>query len=206
MPSFEIEQQYLHKRIAGVDEAGCGPWAGPVVAAAAVWQNTELTHNVISLIDDSKKLSKTKREKIFDILMELPKSVFDFGVGQASVAEIDSINIGKATGLAMCRAVANLSSMVEVVLVDGIRKPDLQAEIMTVIKGDQISTSIATASIIAKVTRDKIMEKLSDDFPVYGWMQNAGYGTKQHQEALTQYGITEHHRKTYAPIAKLVRT
>ena len=209
MPTFELERQFTNNIVAGVDEAGCGPWAGPVVAAAAVWHEDAMPYNssvmeIIDLIDDSKKLSKSKREKVYECLLGLPGSIFEYGLGQASVAEIDTVNIGQATLLAMSRAVGSLQMPPDVVLVDGIRKPELGSKVITVIKGDQVSFSIAAASIIAKVSRDQIMEELSSQFPDYGWRSNSGYGTAQHQEALRQHGVTEHHRRSYSPIAKLL--
>jgi ribonuclease HII len=201
-PDFSLES--LHPSpVVGVDEVGCGPWAGPVVAGAFIFlQPDEVDKAVLSLIRDSKQLSPAHREKAYDQLINL--SAVHFGIGQASVEEIDSINIGQATRLAMQRAVGQLGILPRAALVDGIRKPDLPCPVTPVIKGDQASYSIAAASIIAKVVRDRIMAKLDEDYPAYGWAKNAGYGTAHHQKALILHGVTPHHRRSYAPIAKLL--
>lgn len=201
-PSFELERLYP-SLVAGIDEAGCGPWAGPVVASAFIFiKPDEIDDQLLSLVQDSKKLSPVRREKAYDQLMNMPN--IRFGVGQASVEEIDSINIGQATRLAMQRAIIQLGVPAATALVDGIRKPDLPCKVIPVIKGDQKSYSIAAASIIAKVTRDRIMIDLDKSYPLYGWAKNAGYGTAQHHEALKLYGVTPHHRRSYAPIAALL--
>lgn len=201
-PSFHLED--LHSSpIVGIDEAGCGPWAGPVVAGAFIFLDPgSVNEIVLSCIRDSKQLSPTRREKAYEQLIQLPQVCF--GVGHASVEEIDQMNISNATKLAMQRAVAQLAIPPRSALVDGIRKPDLSCPITTVIKGDQISYSIAAASILAKVSRDRMMADLDQNYPQYGWAQNAGYGTAQHQQALALHGVTPHHRRSYAPIAKLL--
>jgi ribonuclease HII len=201
-PDFSLESLHASP-VVGIDEAGCGPWAGPVVAGAVVFLS-DVDPAILDLINDSKKLSPARRCKAFDQLMTL--SSVRFGIGQASVEEIDHMNIGKATRLAMQRAVQQLGITPAMALVDGIRMPTLDCPVMPVIKGDQISFSIAAASIIAKVTRDRIMELLDKDFPDYGWAKNAGYGTAHHQEALRLHGVTPHHRRSYAPIARLLAT
>lgn len=201
-PSFNLERCHPFP-VVGIDEAGCGPWAGPVVAGAFVFLNFDTVDlKVLSLIRDSKQLTPARRETAYALLTSLPD--VHFAVGVSSVEEIDCMNIGKATRLAMQRAVNQLAVKPAAALVDGIRKPELQCPITTVIKGDQLSYSIASASIIAKVTRDRIMTELDKDYPAYGWAKNAGYGTAQHQEALKLEGITTHHRRSYAPIAKLI--
>lgn len=202
-PSFEFEQ-YHSGIVAGIDEAGCGPWAGPVVAGACIFLDKNQQVSLLNLINDSKSLSKKKREMVFQQLIELPSHHFCYGVGLASVEEIDKMNIGQATRLAMQRAVASLPILPTIALVDGIRKPTLSQQVATIVKGDQQSYSIAAASIIAKVTRDRLMDQLHLEFPQYGWRKNAGYGTAQHQAALQQFGITPHHRRSFAPIAALV--
>jgi ribonuclease HII len=201
-PNFSLE--FLHPSpVVGIDEAGCGPWAGPVVAGAFIFlQPDKVDRAVLSLIRDSKQLSPAHREKAYDQLVNLP--AVHFGIGQASVEEIDRVNIGQATRLAMQRAVGQLGILPMAALVDGIRKPDLPCLVTPVIKGDQASYSIAAASIIAKVVRDRIMAKLDEDYPAYGWAKNAGYGTAHHQKALILHGVTPHHRRSYAPIAKLL--
>jgi len=195
MPDFSYEQQ-LGTLVAGVDEAGRGPWAGPVVAAAVIFQNHQATIG----INDSKKLSAAKREALFDAIME----VGIVGVGIAIVEEIDALNILGATKLAMQRAVENLATTPDVVLVDGNQPPKLAMSTRALIKGDSLSISIAAASIIAKVTRDKMMQELHAEFPHYGWARNAGYGTAAHIKALAEHGITPHHRKSFRPIKDMI--
>lgn len=195
MPDFSIEQQH-HGIIAGVDEAGRGPWAGPVVAAAVI-----LTpENVPEGIGDSKKLPKQKREHLFALI----SASSHVGVGMADVSEIDSLNILNATKLAMQRAIRHLPQSPDVALIDGNQPPELPCKAIPIIKGDSKSLSVAAASIIAKVTRDALMAKLALLHPHYGWERNAGYGTKAHQEGLAAHGITEHHRKSFAPIKKIL--
>jgi len=197
MPNFDIENTFPGKIIAGVDEAGRGPWAGPVVAAAVVI-NPEFCPDGIN---DSKKLSREKRERLFDELI----NICDFGVGIVPEQFIDELNILGATKLAMRNAVEHLVRKPQIVLVDGNQKfPLNDIEVHTVIKGDSKSLSIAAASIIAKVTRDRIMDDLHKEFPQYGWNSNSGYGTSAHIEALQKHGICKYHRKSYAPIKKLL--
>lgn len=201
-PSFNLER-LSPSPVVGIDEAGCGPWAGPVVAGAFIFlKPEEVDEGVLSLIRDSKQLTTARREQAYIQLTSL--TTVCYGIGQASVEEIDRINIRKATRLAMQRAVSSLGIAPQAALVDGISMPDLPVETTPVIKGDQISYSIAAASIIAKVTRDRIMVALAKEYPMYGWAKNAGYGTAVHQEALQIHGITPHHRRSYAPIAKLI--
>lgn len=203
MPSLEIESLYKGF-VGGVDEAGRGPWAGPVVAAAALFLDPlSLPSSLLNGIQDSKKLSKVKREHFYQELIVLKS--FNYGIGIASVEEIDRLNILKATFLAMERAVQSLAQLPHTLLIDGKHIPSFQGlQTVPVIKGDNISLSIAAASIFAKVTRDKIMENLAKTHPHYGWECNAGYGTGQHQEALKVHGITPHHRKSFAPIKRLL--
>lgn len=202
MPSLEIESLYKGF-VGGVDEAGRGPWAGPVVAAAAVFlDSSSLSPALLNGIQDSKKLSKLKREQLYQELSQLES--FNHGIGMASVEEIDRLNILKATFLAMERAVQALPQQPQTLLIDGKHIPSFQdIRTIPVIKGDNISLSIAAASIFAKVTRDRLMEELAQTHPFYGWERNAGYGTQQHQEALKVHGITPHHRRSFAPIKKL---
>lgn len=201
MPNFSFEQKLQAQKVAGVDEAGCGPWAGPVVAAAVIFLEY---HEVLwADLNDSKKLTALKREKLFDALIHSPRVVY--GIGKASVNEIDLLNIGQATRLAMERAIAALPIQPEHVLIDGIRKPSINFPTMMIVKGDSLSLSIAAASVIAKVTRDKIMQELDKEYPAYHWSTNAGYGTALHQEALKTYGVTVHHRQSFAPIRALLK-
>lgn len=203
MPDYKLEQSQ-NGLVCGIDEAGCGPWAGPVVAAAAIINIGVFDTSLQHLINDSKKLTEKKREAIFTQITSPEFEGLDYGVGEASVAEIDTMNIGQATRLAMKRAFEKLSQKPAVALVDGIRMPTLSCEVIPVVKGDQTSLSIATASVLAKVTRDRIMRQLDQLHPEYGWLKNAGYGTKVHQEALAEHGVTPYHRRSYAPIAKLL--
>ncbi len=182
--------------VAGVDEAGRGPWAGPVVAAAAILNPAQLPAG----INDSKKLSAGKREALFGKILSCART----GVGIASVEEIDALNILGATMLAMRRALLALPVMPDIALIDGNRAPDMPCRVETVIGGDARSLSIAAASIIAKVTRDRMMAELAREFPHYGWEKNAGYGTAIHQKGLALHGITAHHRKSFAPIRVLL--
>ncbi len=199
MPTLKIESAYKG-RVGGIDEAGRGPWAGPVVAAVAVFEDpSSLPSLWFETIQDSKKLSKLKREALYKDLLNL--ELFHYGIGIASVEEIDSLNILQATFLAMKRAVNTLSFKPDALLVDGKYIPSFEnIQTRPVIGGDNLSLSIAAASIIAKVSRDRMMEDLSQTFPYYGWERNAGYGTAEHQKALKIHGLTAHHRKSFAPI------
>jgi ribonuclease HII len=182
--------------IAGVDEAGRGPWAGPVVAAAVILRGA-----VPDGLDDSKKLSAPRRQRLF---AELRASACLIGVGQASVAEIDALNILNATHLAMTRAVAALGVEPAMVLVDGNRLPQWRWPARAIVGGDAKEPAISAASIIAKVTRDAIMADLDAMHPGYGWAANQGYGTPAHAAGLRQLGVTAHHRTSFAPIRALL--
>jgi len=200
-PDFRIE---LSKPglIVGVDEAGRGPWAGPVVAGAAILNPATLPRDLIEGLDDSKKLKAEKREAL---LLRLQQTDAVIGVGVASVAEIDTLNILQATMLAMGRAVANLGVTPDYALIDGNRVPQgLPCKAEAVVKGDSLSLSIAAASIVAKVSRDHMMAELDRKYPGYGWVRNAGYGTKAHQEGLKSIGVCVEHRKSFAPIRKML--
>lgn len=200
MPDFSFENRFLSRKVAGMDEAGCGPWAGPVVAAAVMF--FEYDQDFWSKLNDSKKLTSRKRQECFEMLMH--SSALIYGIGSASVGEIDELNIANAIGLAMKRALDSLSIIPEHVLIDGTRKPSINIPFTMITKGDSLSLSIAAASIIAKVTRDQIMKDLERDYPEYYWSKNAGYGTALHQEALKKYGITPHHRRSFSPISALL--
>jgi ribonuclease HII len=205
MPDFELELR-LSGRIAGIDEAGRGPWAGPVSAAAVVLDQAELPESLRDGLDDSKKLSARARDALFEALHDQARrGAVDIGVGLSSVAEIERDNILAATMTAMARAVAALDRPVDIALVDGNRAPNLTCAVQTVVKGDQRSLSIAAASIIAKVTRDRIMAELDAQHPGYGWAHNAGYGTAEHRAALLRLGVTPHHRRGFKPIATLLK-
>ena len=194
-----------HYLIAGVDEAGCGPWAGPVMAGAVIFPNFEtVPKDLLVLLDDSKKLTEKRRGKAYELLKSYEGTHCYIGSGLANEAEIDELNIRQAALLAMKRAVENLPLSPQFSLVDGICAPNLQCGVQTFKKGDSRSFSIAAASIVAKVTRDRLMADLSQKHPEYLWEKNAGYGTKAHQEALKIHGVTPYHRKSFAPIAKLI--
>ena len=201
MPDFSIEQT-KSGIVCGVDEAGRGPWAGPVVAGAAILDAATLPQDLIEQLDDSKKLKAEKREALYERLVEAGVTM---GVGVASAQEIDDINILQATFKAMERAVDDLGVTPDFALIDGNRLPkSIPCPAEAVIKGDGLSLSIAAASIVAKVTRDRMMAELDQQYPGYGWGSNAGYGTKAHQEGLKTLGITPEHRKSYAPIRKIL--
>ena len=203
MADFNLENQY-NSIIAGVDEAGYGPWAGPVVTSAVVIIRNQFPKDLAFMINDSKQLSPSKREEIYQsLILEEGNSCY-ISVDQASVTQIEQSNILQATLDSMARAICNLALQPEVVLIDGIRKPVMSNyEIVTVKQGDSKSITIAAASIIAKVTRDKIMKEYHTQYPHYGWDTNVGYGTAKHQKAIMQYGICPLHRKSFKPIAKL---
>ena len=188
-------------RVAGVDEAGRGPWAGPVVAAAVVLDVGDLPPRVRARITDSKLLTAEQRAALHPAIL----ACADAAVGIASVAEIDSMNILHATLLAMRRAIARLAQVPDLVLVDGNRVPSLPCPVRTVVGGDRKSLSIAAASIVAKVTRDRLMARLAADYPGYGWERNAGYGTAEHRAALARLGPCVHHRRSFRPIRELLK-
>jgi ribonuclease HII len=193
--SFAFEA--LHAGIvAGVDEAGRGPWAGPVVAAAVILDRA----NFPAGLNDSKQLTEAARARLHGELLVCASH----GIGMASVAEIDTFNIHWATMLAMERAVAALDCAVDHVLVDGNKLPRWRHAATAIVKGDGKSCSIAAASIIAKVTRDRLMLALDAECPGYGWAANKGYGTPAHSRGLAQLGVTPHHRRSFAPVKALL--
>ena len=203
MPDFSLEDAARSEGmgvIAGVDEAGRGPWAGPVVAGAVILDAANLSPELLSGLDDSKKLSAKRRVSLLAAL----ESEALIGIGQAGVGEIETLNILGATLLAMARAVEALGVKPDLALVDGNREPSLGCAVRCVVGGDGQSLSIAAASIAAKVTRDGIMADLAATFPGYGWERDAGYGTKEHQDALERLGVTPEHRRSYAPIRRLL--
>lgn len=184
-------------RIAGVDEVGRGPWAGPVTACAVVLDPL----NIPEGLNDSKKLSAKRRDLLFDQIL----ATSDVGIAHVSVEDIDRINILQASLLAMKNALGALSAPPEFALIDGNKTPsDLPCPSECLIKGDGRCLSIAAASIVAKVTRDRIMVALSQQFPGYGWETNAGYGTKTHSEGLAAFGVTQHHRRSFKPIHNIL--
>ncbi|NHO31158.1 ribonuclease HII [Acetobacter fallax] len=198
MPDFTLETGY-GGRVAGVDEAGCGPLAGPVVAAAVVF-GAGVPDDLASIIDDSKAIKPTRREAIARRLTSVPG--IEIGIGAASVAEILRLNILRAAHLAMRRAVNRLPTPPSLALVDGNKAPALEVPVRTLVGGDAISLSIAAASILAKVTRDRIMVRLDLRWPGYGWARNAGYGTAAHRTAITTQGCTPHHRRDFGTVRK----
>jgi ribonuclease HII len=195
MPSFAIEKT-CRGIVCGVDEVGRGPLAGPVVAAAVVIDRRCFRGELRATLDDSKVLTREQREACHCALRRCAR----IGIGAASVAEIDRINILRASLLAMTRAVAALGATPDTALIDGNVAPQLPCAARTVIKGDGLSFSIAAASVVAKVTRDRIMRTLAGRYPGYGWETNAGYATAEHGAALRHLGVTPHHRRSFAPV------
>jgi ribonuclease HII len=195
LPHFDFERAAFargHACVAGIDEAGRGPWAGPVVAAAVI-----LNPDVLPLgVNDSKKLMPEKRDELYDIIV----SVAEFGIGISDVETIDRDNILQATYAAMIQAVTNLKRVPQLAFVDGNRAPKLSCLTETIIEGDGQCLSIAAASIIAKVTRDRMMIDLDRECPGYGFAQHKGYGTPEHQEALSRLGPSVHHRRSFEPV------
>ena len=200
MPHFIYESRLLKTMagpVCGVDEAGRGPLAGPVVAAAVILDRKRIPKG----LNDSKQLSEEDREALYPRIMELAVAV---GVGEASVDEIDLLNIRMATHQAMARAVRALSVAAQFALVDGNDAPALPCRCDTLVGGDGRSVSIAAASIIAKVTRDRLMVRLHDQHPHYNWKNNKGYGTPDHYSGLKSHGVTVHHRRSFAPVRNIV--
>ena len=190
---WEIEDLHFEngiKLICGVDEAGRGPLAGPVCAAAVILP----PHAHIPGLNDSKKLTDKKRRELYPVIME---QAVAYGIGFASHEEIDEINILQATYLAMERAIAKLSVRPELALIDGNRAKDFGVPVKTVVHGDSLSASIAAASVLAKVTRDDLMLKLSEQYPQYAFDIHKGYGTKAHYEAISTHGPCPVHRMTF---------
>lgn len=205
MPTFDREKELGYKLIAGVDEAGRGPLAGRVYASAVILpQDNTLFHE----INDSKKLSAKKRDILYDFIIN---NAISYAIAYATNEEIDEINIRNASFLAMRRAVKKLKETPEYILIDGnayvgsfasrttsfVGSAELPCEYECIVKGDSRSTSIAAASILAKVARDRYMEEVSTDYPEYGFAKHKGYGTKQHYEAIAKYGILDIHRKSF---------
>ena len=190
---WKIEQEYFDKGIqliCGVDEAGRGPLAGPVCAAAVILP----PHLEIPGLNDSKKLTDKRRRELYPIIKE---QAIAYGIGLASHEEIDEINILQATYLAMERAIAQLEGKADFALIDGNRAKEFGLPVRTVVKGDSLSASIAAASVLAKVSRDDLMLQLAEEYPQYGFEIHKGYGTKAHYEALRTYGHSPVHRMTF---------
>jgi ribonuclease HII len=201
MPSFRIESRH-EGPVAGIDEAGRGPLAGPVLAAAVILDRTRAKRSLLRLLDDSKKLAPEERERAYRALRRSEAVLI--GVGAASAREIDRFNILQASFLAMRRAVAALPAPPTLALVDGNRPPRLPCSVEIVVSGDSLSYSIAAASIVAKVTRDRIMRLLDVRHPGYGWATNVGYSVPEHLAALESLGPTPHHRFSFAPLGRLL--
>jgi ribonuclease HII len=193
LPNLDIEKSYkknINGFICGIDEVGRGCLAGPVVAAAIILNFDQIPEG----INDSKIISKIKREKIAN---NIKKYAVDISIGEATNQEIDEINILNASLLAMKRAFESLKEKTELALIDGIHSPNINCKTKTIIKGDTKSLSIAAASIIAKVHRDSLMHGLGLIYPKYNFKKNVGYGTKEHYKIIKSYGITNYHRKTF---------
>ncbi|NOR32344.1 MAG: ribonuclease HII [Sulfitobacter sp.] len=199
-PDFEFESDAYargYMRVAGVDEVGRGPLAGPVTAAAVVLDPSRIPDG----LNDSKKLSKKARERLYEEIMQ----VADVSIAHASVAEIEELNILRASHLAMVRALDGLKQPADFALVDGNMLPrDLKIKAQTIIKGDARSQSISAASIMAKICRDHVMLSLAQQHPGYGWETNMGYGSKRHIEALRNLGVTPHHRRLFKPVHNML--
>ena len=199
IPDFLIEKNIGKKIIAGADEAGRGPLCGPVVAGAVVFKKYEF--NDMPFISDSKQMTEKQRDAAYDWITNNPDIIY--GIGQCSATEIDEMNILQASLTAMARAIDALGIKPEYCLIDGNKMPkNIVGE--PLVKGDAKSLSVAAASIIAKVTRDRIIKELSKQFPQYDWDKNAGYPTQQHLQAIDKYGINEHYRKTYRPVKERI--
>ena len=198
--ALDFQEQFYSKKvkvIVGVDEAGRGPLAGPVVAAACIFSRTYINKE----INDSKQLSEKKREELFEII---EKDAIAYGVGIVSAEEIDTLNIYEATKKAMKEAINNLKVKFDLILTDAMPLKGFDVEVVPIIKGDAKALPIAAASIIAKVTRDHMMEELGKKYPEYGFEVHKGYGTQKHMEALKKFGpIKGVHRYSYKPVAKI---
>lgn len=199
-PDFTLEQS-IHAqgflRVAGVDEVGRGPLAGPVTAAAVILNPAHIPEG----LNDSKKLTPKRRAALLDALLETA----EVSVAHASVEEIDTHNILRASHIAMLRAIEGLPTPPDYALIDGNMIPNgMTIPAQAVVKGDALSLSIAAASIAAKITRDLLMVELAQQFPGYGWDRNAGYPSKQHREALQNLGVTPHHRRSFKPVHNIL--
>ena len=193
-----VSQQHHHIHIAGIDEAGRGALAGPVVAAAVILPLNDTIETLLDGVNDSKQLTALKREQLFAHII---KHALAYGIGQQPAAVIDEIGILPANRLAMQTAVAQLTPIPQFLLIDGrIRLPQLNIPQKSIVRGDSQSLSIAAASILAKVTRDRLMIEMDQQFPQFGFAQHKGYGTQQHREAISQHGPCAQHRHSFAPI------
>jgi ribonuclease HII len=201
-PADEFEQEARRcgfRRIAGIDEAGRGPLAGPVVAAAVILP----IHVRLTGVDDSKQLSEVERERLYPSILEKAVGV---GIGLADAGEIDALNILEATRLAMRRAIDNLAPPPDYLLIDAVTLPAVRIPLRPIIKGDALSLSIAAASIIAKVTRDHLMAAYHETFPQYNFLSHKGYGTAEHLRMLSRFGPCSIHRRTFAPVREAAKS
>jgi ribonuclease HII len=200
LPTFQYEKEANGlgaRRIAGIDEAGRGPLAGPVVAAAVILPS----FNPIQGLDDSKRLAQSARERLFD---RIRNEAVSYRIGIISPEIIDEINILQATRLAMVRAVESVEPPPDFLLIDGPIQLDIDIRQRSIIKGDRLSASVAAAGIMAKVTRDRIMLELHEKYPAYGFNRHKGYGTKAHKDALVRYGPSPVHRKCFKGVTELL--
>jgi ribonuclease HII len=207
VPDFSIEKE-LQSPVIGLDEVGRGPLAGPVISCGCYFKNYTIQEDFYKLIGDSKKLSEKKRKVSFEFLQNLKKEgIIDYHLGIANVEEIDALNILEATKLSMKRVVDKFDLKNAHLIIDGNFSLNYKSyKENSIIKGDDKSLSIAAASIIAKVHRDRLMKKLSIRHQHFGWEKNAGYGTKLHIENIYRLGPTRHHRKTFEPIKSLIHS
>lgn len=207
MPDFSIEKE-LQSPVIGLDEVGRGPLAGPVISCGCYFKNYTIQEDFYKLIGDSKKLSEKKRKVSFEFLQNLKKEgIIDYHLGIANVEEIDTLNILEATKLSMKRVVDKFDLKNAHLIIDGNFSLNYKSyKENSIIKGDDKSLSIAAASIIAKVHRDRLMKKLSIRHQHFGWEKNAGYGTKLHIKNIYRLGPTRHHRKTFEPIKSLIHS
>ena len=199
-PAVEFEQEARrrgYRRVAGIDEAGRGPLAGPVVAAAVILP----IHVRLTGVEDSKQLTQAERERLYHAILDKAVGV---GIGSADAGEIDALNILEASRLAMCRAIANLDPAPDYLLTDAVTLPAAHVPLRPIIKGDALSRSIAAASIIAKVTRDRLMVAYHETFPQYNFLSHKGYGTAEHLRMLARFGPCPIHRRTFAPVRDAV--
>jgi ribonuclease HII len=195
-PDLALSRRYGGGPVAGVDEAGRGPWAGPVVAAAVIFHKRPPAG-----INDSKQIAPEMRETLLPRIL----GCAHVGIGIVSVELIDEINIYHATHAAMKQALEKLTLTPSAVLIDGNRCPELDIPAEPLVKGDTLSVSVAAASIVAKVTRDRLMRELAPSFPAYAWHSNKGYGTREHARALAEHGATPHHRQSFRPVWERLR-
>jgi ribonuclease HII len=197
VPSFEIEDSHPGERVCGIDEAGMGSWAGPLVVAGCLFLEHSLPHD-LAFLDDSKRLSRSKREALFEVIVRYPLIKHQFAVVAETV--IDAVGLAEAWKRGVIEAASPLGA--SLCIVDGTRRVDIPGirECLPIIKGDQKSYSIAAASIVAKVIRDRIMQDVHVEFPEYGFDKNVGYGTKLHMNSISKFGICRSHRRSYAPI------